>query len=188
MRQSAQVSQTQVNQQEEKIRQLQSKLISVENQVIDIMTFQSQATEIRKKVEMAQQNLLAKVEAIQNHFQTIDQVLKDISLREREAGVAHVAFQEVVTATTKEEAVISSRLSIPEKTRGNILLKTWEHNISESRKRDKDMRDACEEVFGLINKNLLDLDKESSFGTLGKIDKLINQRKFCQEAKHMSLL
>jgi hypothetical protein len=43
MRQSAQVSQTQVNQQEEKIRQLQSKLISVENQVIDIKIFQSQA-------------------------------------------------------------------------------------------------------------------------------------------------
>jgi hypothetical protein len=91
-------------------------------------------------------------------------------LREREAGVARVAFQEAVTVTAKEEAVISSRLSIPEKTRGNILLKTWEHNISESRKRDKDTRDACEEVFGLINKNLLDLDKESSSGTLGKID------------------
>jgi hypothetical protein len=32
------------------------------------------------------------------------------------------------------------------------------------------MRDSCEETFGLINKNLLDLDKESSVGTLGKIN------------------
>jgi hypothetical protein len=69
----------------------------------------------------------------------------------------------------KEEMAISSRLSIPEQTRGNILLKAWEHNISESRKRAKEMRDACEETFGLINKNLLDLDKESSAGTLEKI-------------------
>jgi hypothetical protein len=61
-------------------------------------------------------------------------------------------------------------LSIPEKTRGNILLKAWEHNISERRKRDKEMRDACEETFGLINKNLLDLDKKGSAGTLGKIN------------------
>jgi hypothetical protein len=34
----------------------------------------------------------------------------------------------------------------------------------------KGMRDACEETFGLINKKLLDLDKESSAGTLGKIN------------------
>jgi hypothetical protein len=91
-------------------------------------------------------------------------------LREREVEVARVAFQEAVTATMKEEMAISSRLSILEKTRGNILLKVWKHNISESRKRDKEMRDSCEETFGLINKNLLDLDKESSVGTLGKID------------------
>jgi hypothetical protein len=69
----------------------------------------------------------------------------------------------------KEEMAISSRLSILEKTRGNILLKAWEHNISERRKRAKEMRDACEETFVLINKNLLDLDEESSAGTLGKL-------------------
>jgi hypothetical protein len=91
-------------------------------------------------------------------------------LREREAGATRVTFQEVVIATMKEEMVSSSRLSIPKKTRGNILLKAWEHNISESRERAKEMRKDCEETFSLINKNLLDLDKESSVGTLGKID------------------
>jgi hypothetical protein len=91
-------------------------------------------------------------------------------LREREAGATWVTFQEVVIATMKEEMVSSSRLSIPKKTRGNILLKAWEHNISESRERAKEMRKDCEETFSLINKNLLDLDKESSIGTLGKID------------------
>jgi hypothetical protein len=54
-----------------------------ESQVIDIGIFKSQAIEIRKRVLVAQQDLLVKVEAIQNHCQTIDQVLKDISLRER---------------------------------------------------------------------------------------------------------
>jgi hypothetical protein len=91
-------------------------------------------------------------------------------LREREAAVAQVAFQEAVIETTKEEVAISSRLSILEKTRGNILLKAWEHNISERRKRAKEMRDDCEETFSLINKKLLDLDKEGSAGTLGKIN------------------
>jgi hypothetical protein len=168
--QSAQTSQAQVSQQEELIRQLQVKLNSAESQVIDIGIFQSQAIEIRKRVSVAQQDLLAKVEAIQNHCQTIDQALKDISLREREAGVARVAFQEAVIATMKKEMVSSSRLSIPEKTRGNILLKAWERNISENRERAKEMRNSCEETFGLINESLLDLDRESSAGTLGQID------------------
>jgi hypothetical protein len=107
-------------------------LNSAESQVIDIRIFQSQAIEIQKRVSIAQQYLLAKVEAIQNHFQTIDQALEDISLREREAGEAWVTFQEAVIATMKKEMVSSSRLSIPEKTRGNILMKAWEHNISKN--------------------------------------------------------
>jgi len=70
----------------------------------------------------------------------------------------------------KEEMVSSSKLSIPEQTRGNILLKAWEHNISKSRKRAKGMRNSCEETFALIDKKLLDLDKEGIAGTLGKIN------------------
>jgi hypothetical protein len=77
-------------------------LNSVEIQVTDIRIFKSQAIEIRKRVSVVQQDLLAKVEAIQNHFQTIDQVLKDISLREREARVTQVTFREAVTATKKK--------------------------------------------------------------------------------------
>jgi hypothetical protein len=170
MHQSTQVSQTQVNQQEELIKQLQSKLNSTESQVIDITIFQSQAMEIRKKIEAAQQGLLSKVEIIQNHFQMIDQVLNNITLRERGAKATRGVFQEAIISSAKEKILIASRLSIPEKTRGNILLKAREHNIAENKKMAKEVRDSCEETFGLLNKKLLDLDKESSSGTLGKIN------------------
>ena len=50
------------------------------------------------------------------------------------------------------------------------MLKAWEHNLSENRKMAKEVRDSCEETFGLINKKFLDLDKENSSGTLGKIN------------------
>jgi hypothetical protein len=66
--------------------------------------------------------------------------------------------------------VNTSKLSIAEQTRGNILLKVWEHNISESRGRANEVKNFCEEMFSLISKGLLDLDKESSAGTLGKIN------------------
>jgi hypothetical protein len=88
-------------------------LNSVKSQVIDIRIFKSQAIEIQKRLSVAQQDLLAKVEAIENHCRTIDQVLEDISLREREAGAAQAAFQEAFIATTKKEMVSSSRISIP---------------------------------------------------------------------------
>ena len=110
------------------------------------------------------------METIQSHFQTIEQVLKDISLREREVGEARVAFQEAVIATTKKEMGSSSKLSIPEQTRGNILLKAWERNILESREHAKEVRNSCEETFSLIDESLLSLDNESSAGTLGQID------------------
>jgi hypothetical protein len=77
-------------------------LNSAKSQVIGIGIFKSQAIEIQKRVSVAQQDLLTKVEAIQNHFQTIDQVLEDISLREREAGVARVSFQEAIIAMMRK--------------------------------------------------------------------------------------
>ena len=124
--QSTQISQTQVSQQRKQTIELQSKLDVAENKVLDINMFRSQATEIQQKVLTAQQDLLVKVGTIQNHFQTIDQVLENISLREKEIGAARVAFQDVAIATAKIEMVGSSKLSIAEQTRGNILLKVWE--------------------------------------------------------------
>ena len=99
------------------------------NQVLEIKMFRSQDVEIRQNVLTTQQDLLVKVGTIQNHFQMINQVLENISLREREVGAAQVAFQDAIIATTKIEMVSSSKLSIAEQTRGNILLKVWEHNI-----------------------------------------------------------
>jgi hypothetical protein len=170
MHQSAQINQTQLNQQEELIKQMQSKLNSTQSQVIDITIFQTQAMEIWNNIEETQQGLLSKVEIIQNHFQMIEQALNNITVSERGAKVARGVFQEDIISSTKEEIVITSILSIPEQTRRNILLKAWEHNIAKNIKMAKEVRYSYEETFGLLNKKLLDIDKESSSGTLGKIN------------------
>jgi hypothetical protein len=51
--------------------------------VVDIVVFQAQALEVRKKLEATQQSLLTKVEIVQDHFRVIDQALNNICLRER---------------------------------------------------------------------------------------------------------
>jgi hypothetical protein len=80
--------------------------------VIDIGIFQSQAKEIQKRVSAAQQDLLAKVETIQNNCQLIDQVLENISFKEKEAWAAWVTFQEAIIAIQKRETSSSFRFSI----------------------------------------------------------------------------
>jgi hypothetical protein len=66
--------------------------------------------------------------------------------------------------------VNTSKLSIVEQTRGDILQKFWDQNILERRGRDNEVKNSCEETFSLISKGFLDLDKERSVGTLGKIN------------------
>jgi len=100
----------------------------------------------------------------------IDQALENITLKEREAKVDRSTFHEAIISLANEEVVISSRLSVWEKTRGNVLLKAREHNLSENRKMAKEVRDSCEKIFGQINKELLDINKEDSSGMLEKIN------------------
>jgi hypothetical protein len=109
----------------------------VESKVIDIGMFQSQAMEIRGRVSAAQRNLLAKVEAIRDNCLLVNQVLENLSAREREAGAARVTFQEAVIATNNRGSGSTPRFTISEQTRGNILLKEWEHNIAKASSKPK---------------------------------------------------
>jgi hypothetical protein len=63
-----QASQGQVIHQEELVRQLQAKLSSIENQVINMVAFQAQALEVHQKLEEAQQSKFSKVGIIQGYF------------------------------------------------------------------------------------------------------------------------
>jgi hypothetical protein len=67
--------------------------------------------------------LLAKVEAIWDSCLLVNQVSENLSTRERDTGAARVSFQEAVIATNNRFSTGTPRLTISEKTKGNILLK-----------------------------------------------------------------
>jgi hypothetical protein len=90
--------------------------------------------------------------------------LENLSIREREYGTTRV--QEAVIATTNRESEKSSKFSISEQTRGNILLKEWEHSISEGKLQARKVRKSCEEAFSSIDGNMLGIDSESNDETL----------------------
>ena len=74
-----------VTQRDQLIRKLQARLDLTEGTSVDISAFQTPALEINKKLEMAQQDLFMKVDAIQKCYQAIDLSLKDIYIKERES-------------------------------------------------------------------------------------------------------
>jgi hypothetical protein len=126
--------------------------------MIDIGIFKSQAIEIRSRISLAQQNLLAKVGAIWENYLLINQVFENLSIRERDAGVARVAFQEAVIAMNNRVSAGTPRFTVSEQTRGNILLKDWEHNIIVGKEQAQRVTNSLEESFNSINGELLGLD------------------------------
>jgi hypothetical protein len=153
-----QEEQIQASQQKGLIQQLQARVEIIESKAIDIEMFQSQAMEIRGRVSAAQRSLLGKVEQIRDNCLLVNQVLENLSAREREAGAERVAFQEAVIATNSRDSGSAPRFTIPEQTRGNILLKEWEHNIAEGKLQAKKIMDSLEEAFSSINGDLLGID------------------------------
>jgi hypothetical protein len=97
--------------------------------MINIEMFKSQAIEIQSRISSAQQNLLAKMGAIRENYLLVNQVFENLAARERDVGVARVAFQEAVIAMNNRVLASAPRLTISEQTRGNILLKELDHNI-----------------------------------------------------------
>jgi hypothetical protein len=134
-------------------------VITTENMVIDITVFQAQALEVCKKLESTQQSLFDKVKAIQNHFQVVNQSLDNICFREKEAIASWTTFQEAVVSSAREGVSVVSGLSVLEQVRGDIILKTWEANIAESKRMAKEVKEACEEYFHSLNKESLGLRK-----------------------------
>ena len=70
-------------QQEELVKQLQSKINSIENTVVNVVVFQARALEVQEKLESVEQKLFIRLEAIQNYYRLADHSLNNICLKER---------------------------------------------------------------------------------------------------------
>jgi hypothetical protein len=148
------------------IAELQAQVEIVESRVIDVEGLKSRATQIRRNISSAQQSLLAKVGTIQEDFLLMHQVFENLSVRERDAGAARVAFQEAVIATNDRISAGSPGLALPEQTRGNILLKDWEHNIALGKEHTQKVTNSLEEAFNSIEGELLGMDTGGDAETL----------------------
>jgi hypothetical protein len=134
--------------------------------MIDVEGFKSLAIEIQSRISSAQHSLLAKVGTIREDCLLMHQVSENLTIKERDAEEARVAFQEAVIATNNRVSAGSPRLTISEQTRGNILLKDWEHNIALGKEQAQKVTNSLEEAFNSIDGELLGMDSGGDAETL----------------------
>jgi hypothetical protein len=72
----------------------------------------------------------------------------------------------VVIATNNRVSAGSPELAILEQTRGNILLKDWEHNIDLGKEQAQKVTNSLEEAFNSIDGDLLGMDSGDDTTTL----------------------
>jgi hypothetical protein len=81
-------------------------------------------------------------------------------------------------SSTKEEVSRATRLSLSEKTRGDIILKNWEGNIVESKRLVREVKIVCEDTFYALDKKSLYMGRYNISEALGQIDMEKNQSDF----------
>jgi hypothetical protein len=140
----------QSGQQRDMITQLQAQLEVTKSKTVDIETIKSRATDIRSRISSAKKSLLNKVGEIREDCLLIQQISENLTNKERNAEAARVAFQEAVIATNNRFSGPPG-LTIAEQTRGNILLKNWEQDITLSKEQAQKVTNLLEEAINNIN-------------------------------------
>jgi hypothetical protein len=139
----------------------------MKGQVIDLKFFQDQSLEIHTKIEAEQQRLISQVDIIQNYFQEVSNALDNIIFKEKEAKAARATFQKAVVCSENKEVSKIPKLYVVEKIRDDIMLKVWETNIAEKKKIAKEIKDDCEEIFDLLDKGSLGIERDNYTRKLG---------------------
>jgi hypothetical protein len=98
------------------------------------------------------------------------QISENLIVKERNAEASRVAFQEAVIATNNRFSAGPPGLTIAEQTRGNILLKNWEHDITLSKEQVQKVTNSLEEAFNAINGELLGMEIGGDTETLRRMN------------------
>jgi hypothetical protein len=75
----------------------------------------------------------------------------------------------------KDDVSNVHRLSLSEQIRGDIVLKAWETNLTESKRLARDVTEACLEALTSLDKGIIDFEGNVISEALGQIDIAKNQ-------------
>ena len=87
----------------------------------------------------------------------IQQISENLTKKKRNAEASRVTFQEAVIATNNRFSGPPG-LTIAKQTRGNILLKNWEQDITLSKEQAQKVTNLLEEAYNAINGEQLGME------------------------------
>jgi ABC-type dipeptide/oligopeptide/nickel transport system ATPase subunit len=119
---------------------LQARITTIESTIIDISSFKKQASEVNEKLQIVQQDLYESLDAIQKHYQVINNSLKIIYEKERESFMARSKFQEFIVWRKNLNVPGLAPFSQFEQIKGEMDLKVWENNLEESKRLAKEAK------------------------------------------------
>ena len=156
----------QSDRQRDTITQLQTQLEEAGNQRINPEIIKSRAIDIRSRISSAQQSLLDRVSDFRRDCILMNQISQDLIVKERDAETARLTFQQAVIDTQNRFSTATPGLSFEEQTRGNILLKNWEHDIALSKEQARAVTSSLEETFKIIDTDLIGMERGGDIETL----------------------
>jgi hypothetical protein len=173
--QNSQTNKAMITQWDSLIEQLQAKLVLMENTTIDITAFKAQASEINEKLEVVQQDLYQKVDTIQKYYQAINNSLKSIYVKEKDASVARSKFQEFIIWRQKANIPGLAPFSQYEQVKGEMALKVWETNLEERKKLSREAKETCLNTLSSVETKLVEFEGNDISEALGQIEIEMNK-------------
>jgi hypothetical protein len=121
-------------------------------------------------MEIVQQDLYQNMDIIQRHYQVINNSLKNIHEKEKEAYTARSKFQEFIVWRQKLNVPGIAPFSQFEQIKGEMALKVWETNLEESKRLAREAKEACLNTLSAVDLEMIEIDVSGIHDTLGQIE------------------
>jgi hypothetical protein len=162
-------------------KSLQDKIISITNQVIEIDQFKAKAMEIYADIQQEQQRVFCNLETIQNYLNESKRSLDIAVSKEIEVKIVSDSFQGIISALQKEDIGQSQKLPIPERMKGDVMLKVWGTKLEEYRGVTEKVIKDCQKIFDFIEKDSIITEPNGLPESLGEVNINHQQLKIREE-------
>jgi hypothetical protein len=162
-------------------KSLQDKIISITNQVIKIDQFKAKAMEIYADIQQEQQRIFCNLETIQNYLNESKRSLDIAVSKEIEVKIVSDSFQGIISALQKEDIGQSQKLPIPERMKGDVMLKVWGTKLEEYRGVTEKVIKDCQKIFDFIEKDSIITEPNGLPESLGEVNINHQQLKIREE-------
>jgi hypothetical protein len=153
---------------------LKTQIKNVENEIIGILSFKKRTLEVNDLLQLSQDTFCESLESIQKTNIIINDYLQIIVDKEKELVNTTSKFQELMMWNQKINIPRITQFTELEHLKSEMAMKTWENNLEESKRLDKEAKVACLNSLLVVYVEMEEIDignVHSMVGTLNVNEK-----------------